>query len=130
MENISSKTGLKKAIELAEAEQNVKLQQLKEQFLPALESLKPANLFRNTLNGISSSPYLIDNIIGTALSIATGYFSKRIIVGASVNRVRNLLGSIMQFGVTKVVAQHADTIKSYGRYFFQSFFRKKEQRIP
>lgn len=129
MENISSKTGLKKAIELAEAEQHVKLQQLKDQFYPAVESLKPVNLFKNTLNDISSSPYLIDNILGTALSIATGYFSKRIVVGASVNRVRKLLGSIMQFGVTNVVAQHADTIKSYGRYFFQRFFRKKEQKI-
>jgi hypothetical protein len=126
MENITSAAGLKMAIELFEAEQAVKLQRLKEQFYPAYESLKPVNLFKSTLNDISSSPYLIDNIIGTALGIVTGYFSKRMVVGASVNRVRKLFGAILQFGLTNVVAQHADTIKSFGRYFFQHVFRKKE----
>src|SRR4030042_2473103 len=107
MENITSTTGLKKAIELLEAEQTVKLQRLKEQFYPAYESLKPVNLFKSTLNDISSSPYLIDNLIGTVLGLVTGYLSKKIVVGASVNRVRKLFGAILQFGVTNVVAQHA-----------------------
>jgi hypothetical protein len=126
MENITSTAGLKKAIELLEAEQAFKLQQLKEQFKPVYESLKPLNIFKNTLNDINSSPYLIDNIIGTALGLATGYFSKRLVVGASINKARKLLGAIMQFGITNVVTQHADTIKSYGRYFLQYIFHKKE----
>lgn len=126
MENITSTAGLKKAIELLEAEQDVKLQRLKEQFYPAYESLKPVSLLKSTLKDIRSSPYLIDNIIGTALGLATGYLSKKMVVGASVNRVRKLIGSILQYGITNVVAQHADSIKSYGRYFFQHIFSKKE----
>jgi hypothetical protein len=126
MENITSTAGLKKAIELLEAEQAVELQRLKEQFYPAYESLKPVSLLKSTLKDIRSSPYLIDNIIGTALGLATGYLSKKMLVGASVNRVRKLIGSILQFGVTNVVAQHVDSIKSYGRYFLQHIFSKKE----
>jgi hypothetical protein len=126
MENITSTAGLKKAIELLEAEQDVKLQRLKEQLYPAYESLKPVSLLKSTLKDIRSSPYLIDNIIGTALGLATGYLSKKMVVGASVNRVRKLIGSILQYGITNVVAQHADSIKSYGRYFFQHIFSKKE----
>lgn len=126
MENITSTAGLKKAIELLEAEQDVKLQRLKEQFYPAYESLKPVSLLKSTLKDIRSSPYLIDNIIGTALGLATGYLSKKMVVGASVNRVRKLIGSILQYGITNVVAQHADSIKSYGQYFFQHIFSKKE----
>jgi hypothetical protein len=126
MENITSTTGLKKAIELLEAEQAVKLQRLKEQFYPAYESLKPLSLLKNTLKDIRSSPYLIDNIIGTALGLATGYLSRKMFVGASTKRVRKLIGSILQFGITNVVAQHAESIKSYGRYFFQHIFSKEE----
>jgi len=124
MENITSTTGLKKAIELLEADQAVKLERLKQEFYPVYDSLKPVNLFRSTLNDITSSPYLIDNIIGTMLGLVTGYLSKKMIVGTSVNRVRKLFGAILQFGVTNVVARHAGMIKSYGRQFIQHIFNK------
>jgi hypothetical protein len=125
MEYITSTTGLKRAIELLEAEQADTLQRLKEQSYTAYESLKPANLIRSTLNDISTSPFLIDNILGTALGFASGYFTKRLVVGASVNKVRKLFGLMLQFGITNVVAHHADTLKSFGRYIFQYAFTKK-----
>lgn len=126
MEHMTSTAGLKKAIALLEAEQAIQLQRLKEQFYMAYESLKPANLFRNALNEISSSPILIDNIISTALGLVSGYFSKRLLVGASVNKVRKLLGLILQFGITNVIAHHAETLNSLGRYVFHRVFSKKE----
>jgi len=126
MENINSTAGLKKAIELLEVEQGLRWGQLKTQFIPAYESLKPVNLFRSTLSDITSSPYLIENIIGTTLALATGYLSKKIVVGTSVNRVRKLLGAILQFGVTNFLVRHSDSIKTNGLHFFQSIFRKKE----
>ena len=126
MQNITSAAGLKNAIQLLEAEQAVKGQLLKEQFYLTYESLKPVNLLKSTLNDIASSPYLIDNILGTAMGLATGYLSKKIFIGASGNIFRKLFGSILQFGVTNVVAQHPDTIKSFGQFIFQHIFRKKE----
>ena len=123
---MTSSAELKKAIELLEAEQDVKLQLLKQQFYTAYESLRPVNLIRSSIKDVTSSPYLIENIVGSALGLATGYFSKRMVVGASVNRVRKLLGSILQFGVTNVIAHNADTIKSFGRQILQHVFNKKE----
>ncbi|HZK60823.1 MAG TPA: hypothetical protein VFC41_02020, partial [Anaerovoracaceae bacterium] len=81
----------------------------------------------NTLREISSSPYLIDNIIGTATGLATGYLSKKVFIGASGNIIRKLIGSVLQFGVTKAVAQHPDTVKSLGQLIFQHIFSKKEK---
>jgi hypothetical protein len=60
------------------------------------------------------------------LGLATGYLSRKIVVGASGNIFRKLLGSILQFGVTNIVAQHPDVIKSIGQFIFQHIFRKKE----
>jgi hypothetical protein len=126
MEKITSVAGLKKAIALLEAEQTVKLQRLKEQFYPLCENLRPVNLLKSTLNDINSSSILIDNILGTFLGLATGYLSKRLLVGASVNRVRRLFGAILQLGVTNVVARHGNAIQSYSRYLLKQIFRRKE----
>jgi len=47
--------------------------------------LKPVNLLKSTLKDITSSPYLIDNILGTTIDLATGYLSKKLVVRASGN---------------------------------------------
>jgi hypothetical protein len=126
MQNITSTAGLKDAIQLLEVEQGIKEQLLKDQLYLTYESLKPVNLIRNTLKEISSSPYLIDNISGTAMGLASGFLSKKIFVGASGNMIRKLIGSILQFGVTNIVAKNSDIIKSVGQAIFQHFLHKKE----
>jgi hypothetical protein len=65
--------------------------------------------------------------VGTAMGIASGFLTNTIFVGASGNLVRKLLGSVLQFGVTNVVAQHPDTIKSYGQMILQFFLRKRNK---
>ena len=129
METITSIAGLKNAILLLEAEQTVKGILLKEQFQLTFESLKPINILKNTLKEVSSSPLLIDNILGSVVGLATGYLSKKIVVGASGNIFRNMLGSILQFGVTNVVSRHPEGIKSIGQSIFQLLFRKKEDSV-
>ena len=126
MENITSFAGLKNSIQLLIIEQAILGQQLKEQFFITYESFKPANLLRNTFREVISSPHLIDDILGTAVGLATGFVSKKIVIGASGNLIRKLLGSITQLGVTTVVAQHPDTIKSIGQFIFQHIFRNKK----
>ena len=83
------------------------------------------NFLKNTLHDISSSPILIDNILSTAMGIASGFLTNRVFVGASGSLIRKLLGSVLQFGVTNVVAQHPETIKSLGEVIMQFILRKK-----
>jgi len=127
MQNITSTAGLKNAIQLLEIEQVINGQLLKEQFYITIESLKPINLLKGALKDITASPFLIDNILGTAMGLATGSLSKKIIVGSSGNLFRKLIGSILQLGVTNFVAKHPDAIKSFGQVIFQYFLRKKEK---
>jgi hypothetical protein len=125
MQNITSTAGLKNAIQLLEVEQANKEQLLKEQLYITYESFKPVNLIKGTLNDIASSPYLIDNILSTAIGLATGFLSKKIFIGASGSKFRKLIGSILQFGVINAVNQHHDTIRSLGQVIFQHLLRKK-----
>lgn len=117
---------LKTQIQLLEAEQAIKGQLLKEQFYVVYESLKPLNILLRTLKDISSSPNLLDTILGATMGLASGYLSKKIFVGTSENLIRRLLGSVLQFGVTDAVRQHPDSIKSFGQFILQHLFRKKE----
>jgi hypothetical protein len=126
MEKITSATGLKNAILLLETDQTIQGQLLKEQFNFAYESFKPVNLIKSTVKDLASSPYLIDNILATAIGIATGFLSKKIFVGSSGNLFRKLLGSFLQAGVTNTVSQHPDAIKSFGQLIFQYFSHKRK----
>jgi hypothetical protein len=126
MQNINSAAELKDAIQLLEAEQSIKGQLLREQLFLTYEGLKPINLLKNALKEISSTPYLIDNISGTAMGLLGGFLSKKIFVGASGNLIRKLFGSVLQIGVTNLVAQNSETIKSVGQALIQHFFQKKK----
>jgi hypothetical protein len=125
METITSTIGLKNAIQLLEAEQAANWQLLKEQLTITYKSFRPANFLMNAFNNMVSSPDLIENILGTTVGLATGYLSKKIVVGASANIFRKLLGSVMQLGVSNVITRHPDAIKSFGRFVLTQFLRKK-----
>ena len=130
MENITCAIALKNAISQLEVEQAIDGQLLKEQFCVTYESLKPINILRNTLYEITSSPHLVDSILGTAAGLASGYLSRKIVmIGASGNLVRRLFGSILQLGVTNVVTEHPDSIKSIGQFIFQRIIRKKRDKF-
>jgi hypothetical protein len=117
---------LKNQIQLMEAEQAIKGEELKTQFYIVYESLKPINLLLHTLKDVSTSPNLIDNVLGTTIGLASGYLSKKIFIGSSGNLIRKLIGSALQYGVTDAVRQHPDTIRSLGQFILQHLFRKKE----
>jgi hypothetical protein len=126
MQNITSSAALKDAIQLLEVEQEIKGQLLKKQLYIAYESLKPLNLLKHTLKEITSSPYMIDNISGGVMGLVSGFLSRKIFVGTSGNLIRKLIGSLLQFGVTNVVAQNSSVIRSLGQALFHHFFSKNE----
>lgn len=125
MKNTSSYARLQDAIELLEDEQAFKRELLKEQVNITYESLKPLNLIRNAFKDISSLPNLSENTLGSAVGLASGYLSKKIFIGASGNIIRKLIGLILQFGITNVVSQHPEAIRSFGQYILEHFFRRE-----
>jgi len=130
MQPITTSDELKNAIQILEFDQHVREQQLKEHVYLAIESLKPVNLIKSTIHNVVSSPYLIDNLLGVAMGLTSGYVSKKIVLGKSVNVIRKLFGSLLQFGITNVVAQNSESIKTFGQSIYQYFQRIKKQNRP
>jgi len=126
MQHITSTAGLKEAIQLLEFERDIEKQLLKENFQYIYTSFKPVNLLRNSLNKAVSSPLLIDNLIDSTIGLASGFLTKKIIIGKSDNKFRMLIGSVLQLVIINVVAKHHYAIESIGRLLLQSFLQKKE----
>lgn len=126
MNNISSSAELKEAIKYLDLEQKAIGRQLKEQVNVITEELKPVNLIASVMKDVSSSPYIIDNVVGTALGVGTGYISRKLISGTSGNPIRKLIGSAMQLAVTTVATKKLVPISLMGRFLFKKIFGKKE----
>jgi len=127
METINSAAELKVAIRQMELEQSIQGQLLKEQFIITVENFTPINLINGALDDISNSPYLVDNMIGSAMGLITGYLSKIMTVGKSDSLFKKLMGSILQFSVTNIVAQHPDVFKAAGNFIMEQVFHRKEK---
>lgn len=125
MKNISSNAELQVAIQLLEAEQANKLRLMKIQFHLAYENLKPVNLIESTLKEISTSPYLLNNLLSASVGLLTGYVSNKAFTRNSTNKFRKFLGIVMQFGVTNLIAQNPRMMKSFGQFISQRIFNKE-----
>ena len=126
MENISTPAELKEAIELLEAKKSVHFQEMRANFFLAYEYLKPANLIKSTIKEIGSSPDLFNNIFNVAIGLVAGYFSKKaIFIGSSNSKSRKLLGLILQLGVTNLIVNAPNALKS----FVQDIFSKSKKEI-
>lgn len=128
MENITTAAGLKSAIQRLEYRQIENGQRLEEDFFVVIERLKPANLIKNAMGNIVGTPNLLDNIVGGAVGLVSGYLSKKLAIGGSGNIFKKFLGTLLQFGVTSVVATHPRAITAIGQFLLKKIIRKKEQR--
>lgn len=127
MENINSAAELKLAIQAKQFEHAIQGELLKDQLMIAFESLKPISLIKNTLSELTSSPYLIENMMSAITGLATGYVSKKIAIGTSHNVFRKIMGSVLQFSVTNLIAQHPEVLKNLGQIIIEKIFHKTEK---
>lgn len=126
MGNISSAEELKESIRKLEMEHAIKGEQFKEQLLTTYDSFSVISLIRNSLKKTASSPDLINDVLGTALGLATGFVSKKIFIGSSGNVIRKLAGSALQLGVISFVSKHSREVKSLGHFLIKQFFSKRK----
>ncbi|MDR3653713.1 MAG: hypothetical protein P4L34_12180 [Paludibacter sp.] len=126
MENITCAADLKIAIQKLELERDIQGELFKEDLFRVYENLKPLSILKNTLTEISSSQFLIDNVLGSSVGLLTGYLSKKITLGSTHNPLKKLLGLVLQFGVTEFIAKRPETVKSVGHFLISKIFHKHE----
>lgn len=117
---------LKLAIVEMEIQQANDKAMLQEQFKATYANLTPANLIKNTFKDLTHNDEFKEDILDTAIGLATGYLSKKVIVGDSHNPLKQLLGVVLQMAVTNLVTNNTDAIKSTLMGFINKISNKKE----
>ncbi|TWI00398.1 hypothetical protein IQ05_01044 [Flavobacterium tiangeerense] len=100
---------LKEAIQLLKEKQAFELVQLKDQYHVTYESLQPVNLIKNAFGQLTKTSEFKGNILNSVIGIASGYLSKKVLLGSSHNPITKVLGTILQFAITNFVSKKAET---------------------
>lgn len=78
------------------------------------ESLKPANLIRDTFKSTVQSPGFGKTVLKGAAGLAIGFFTKRLFVSKSSGILKKAAGAALEFGIAKIVAKNAGKIAGSG----------------
>jgi hypothetical protein len=103
-------------------------QRLKEQYELAFEKMKPLNLIKNTFKEMGASSTIKDELMNAALGLATGYLSKKIIVGSTHNPLKKLLGAVLETAIATATATNGDQLRKAGLSLFTHIFNKRSSR--
>lgn len=125
MKEINSLAQLREEIAELELKQVVAHRELKLQLKITYESLRPANLIKHTLKELTAAPEVKVDFLNSILGIASGFVSKKLIIGNSHNPVKQALGTLLQVGVTNLVIKNGQQIKSVAVRILTAFFIKK-----
>lgn len=127
MENQYTAESLKLMIKELEIKQEEEGNILKEQIISTYENLKPANIIKNVIRDFFSTDSLKDELISTAVSVASGFITKRMLVGKSNNQLMRLVGLAVQFGITTLLSKKMDAIKEKIFNFINRFVEEKSE---
>jgi len=126
MKNRNETDALNELILVQEMKYDNDLQQLKEQFHIAYESVKPINLVKNLFHEVTASPEIKNNLLGNVIGFGTGFLSKKLLLGHLHNPVKKVFGTMFEFAVANLVSKHTDGIKTIGGNLLKHFFKKSK----
>lgn len=111
MNILSNTQKLNQAIAVLEKKQNTEFTELKNTTNAFVEAIKPSNLLENVVNKFTSptSNNIKSNLLTSAISLASGFVTRKFIEKSSNSFVRKAAGYALQFLVTKLVSKVQNT---------------------
>jgi hypothetical protein len=127
MKSIDTSVALRNRIAELEIEIQSDKKELKTHMSEFARGFKPGHLIKHSLKEIVSSPELKNNLINTAIGIATGFIARKMLVGNSKNPIKKLVGKLTEVSVANKVGNNADGIRSLGSMLLKKLFHKNGQ---
>ena len=123
MPTISTITELRSSIRELEARSFQQEQELKDAATEAFERLNPLNILKRTLTSAVTAPGFGKSLIKNVFGLAVGVLSKKIFFRKSSNIFNRALGTVVEIGVAKAVADNAEYIQSGGKQLLKRVMR-------
>lgn len=128
MKNKNPTDALNELIIIQELKYATDLEQLKEQFHVAYESVKPLNLIKTAFHEVTASPEIKYDLLSNVIGFATGFLSKRLLLGSLHNPVKKVFGTLFEFAVANLASKHTDGIKRIGGNLWKHFLKKNKTK--
>jgi hypothetical protein len=123
MKSIVRSDELKLKILALEAKCMQQEEDIKHAAAAALESIKPANLIRNTFNNAVMTPGFGKTLLKGAAGLAAGFVTKKLLLRGTAGIARKTVGTVLELGIAKLVTGNAVKLVSSGIKLFNR--RKK-----
>jgi hypothetical protein len=127
MQHINSADKLKATISELEQKRALEKRMLKEQSLEAYDSIKPVNLIRSAVQDVAETPDLQDRLINATAALVAGSLSNLIFQGVSHSPLKKLVGTVIQFGVTKIIVDNPEVVKAIGLGIYKLITHKSRK---
>jgi hypothetical protein len=128
MSKISKAEELKERIAELELLNRQERDNLKKHLHDIRNSLKPANIIKNTVKEVAVSPGIQTKFIGALLGLAAGYLAKKAVFGKTSNPLKKIAGNLMQMGVAGTVSQNTDSLRTLGGDLIKRIFHRKKTK--
>lgn len=129
MATINNAQELQLAIAELEARRQVEKAELEQQFRVTKQGMQPVNIIKGLFGELADSSEVKDMLINNTLGMASGFVSKKLLLGATSNPITKLLGSAVQFGIGHLVANNPGGIREIGGRLLKSIFSRKHKDI-
>ncbi len=103
MKTINQKKELEAKIAVLRSRQAVDYKILKDQYHVTIDSFKPFNLIKNTLEDVITSPNIKANLINGAISFGSNYLTKNVLSEDSKNPIKRVLGKVLKFALKNFI---------------------------
>jgi hypothetical protein len=123
----TAKEKLRDSIQQLEIQQAREGEELKAQFRATYESLKLVNLVKSSLKEVTESVEIKNTLFESIISVVSGYVSRKLMVSKNSNPFLKIVGLVMQFGITNLVAKNAEVIRMYVTELIDKFLHPKEE---
>lgn len=123
----TAKEKLRDSIRQLEIQQAREGEELKAQFKATYESLKLVNLVKSSLKEVTESVEIKNTLFESIISVISGYVSRKLMVNKNSNPFLKIVGLVMQFGITNLVAKNAEVIRMYVTELIDKFLHPKEE---
>jgi hypothetical protein len=126
MKKIKTSADLKEEILSLEIRLANDREAVKHAFKDFAHSISPANVIRRTVRNLGSGPEFKGDLVNLAMSLGAGFLSRKVAVGTTRNPLKNIMGALLQAGVTNLVSKNADSLKSMGINLLAKLFSRKK----
>jgi len=126
--NITNAANLKQAISLLQNKRQAQKKQIAADATVIYQSIQPINIIKNTINKLIATPAINNNALDMLMGVGAGMVSKKLILGKSASIIKKVLGGVIEFGVSNIIASNATPIKSFGIALFSKIVGKKNNK--